>query len=396
VQGADEPPQCFSVTGGVLRGSPLSTAAIMPGGLGRVGMTLSANGTEDGTGILWEAGGNYLNSTAPGTLYAFDASNLNNELWDSTMNAAQDSPGAFVKFANPTVANGKVYLPTLSNSVTVYGLLPNNGGAIPVVSAIVNSASSLTGAVAPGEMIALYGSGLGAASPAGMELDVNGVAGAYLAGTEVWFNGTPAPLLYASGNQVNTVVPFGLASSSTEAQSTQVQVGYEGRMSAPITLALVPAQPGIFSADGSGAGQGQILNADGSMNSAANPAARGSVVVVYATGLGQTSPAGLDGAISSPGALPSPALPISAEIGGQAATVISATDVPGMVQGFVQVQVQIPAETTPGAAVPVVLQINGVTSQAGLFLAVRSWPTQPGSDLDQRTPFGTGRKRNPE
>jgi uncharacterized protein (TIGR03437 family) len=368
LQGANEPPQCYSVAGGALNTSPLSTASMTPGGLGRVGMTLSADGANDGTGILWETGGDYTDPTAPGTLYAFDASDLSNELWDSEMNPGQDSAGAFAKFANPTVANGKVYLPTLSNAVFVYGLLSGStsgGAGAPSVSAIVDAASSATGSIAPGEVIVLYGSALGPDTPAGMQLDLNGNANTYLAGTEVLFDGTPAPVLYTSGNQVNSVVPFGLIY-----QSTQVQIEYQGQLSAAMTVSLVPATPGLFSADGSGSGQGLILNADGTVNSAANPAAAGSTILLFATGGGQTAPAGQDGAMTPETNPPSPLLAVTAQIGGQPAQVLSATGVPDAVQGMIRISVQIPDQPTPGPAVPISITIGGQSSQAGLLVAI--------------------------
>ena len=72
----------------------------------------------------------------PGTLHAFDAMNVSQELWNSDMMGSRDALGSFTKFANPTVANGKVYVPTASNQVTVYGLLP-----VPGIAAVVNAAS---------------------------------------------------------------------------------------------------------------------------------------------------------------------------------------------------------------------------------------------------------------
>jgi hypothetical protein len=87
-------------------------------------MTISADGGQDNTGILWETTGDYDNPSTPGTLHAFDATNLANELWNSDMRPGQDFLGSPVKFVSPTVANGKVYVPTLSGTVAVYGLLP--------------------------------------------------------------------------------------------------------------------------------------------------------------------------------------------------------------------------------------------------------------------------------
>lgn len=90
-------------------------------------MSLSANGTKAGTGIVWATGslqGDANRNTVPGILRAFDASDVTRELWNSGQNVDQDSVGNFAKFCPPTVANGKVYLPTFSGQLQVYGLLP--------------------------------------------------------------------------------------------------------------------------------------------------------------------------------------------------------------------------------------------------------------------------------
>jgi len=87
------------------------------------GIAISANGGAAGTGILWMTAGDHYTPGVPGTLYAFDAMNLNNLLWTSGMNA-RDNLGAFAKFTTPTIANGRVYVATFSNTLAVYGLLP--------------------------------------------------------------------------------------------------------------------------------------------------------------------------------------------------------------------------------------------------------------------------------
>ena len=84
-------------------------------------MTISANGDQEDSGILWESTGDY-NAGTPGTLHAYDASNLANELWNSDRNPDRDRMPPVTKFAPPTVANGKVYVPSFANVVTVYGL----------------------------------------------------------------------------------------------------------------------------------------------------------------------------------------------------------------------------------------------------------------------------------
>jgi Immunoglobulin I-set domain len=84
--------------------------------------SISANGATNG--IVWAMQeSNYQNNTGQAVLYAYDATNLGNLLYSSSQNAARDSAGLSVKFAVPTIANGKVYLPG-RNAVTVFGLLP--------------------------------------------------------------------------------------------------------------------------------------------------------------------------------------------------------------------------------------------------------------------------------
>ena len=93
----------------------------------------------DGTGVLWAAlsrAGDANHAPQPGILRAYDASNVTRELWNSQQNATRDTLGNFSKFSPPTVANGKVFVATLSNKLVVYGLIgPSGGNAAPVVSA---------------------------------------------------------------------------------------------------------------------------------------------------------------------------------------------------------------------------------------------------------------------
>jgi hypothetical protein len=120
VREADGSLNCFQIVKGAFDPHPVSASAPM-GGSARVSMALSANGGTDGTGILWMISGGYQDPSSPGVLHAFDASNLANELWNSSM-APQDNLNGFVKFVSPPVANGRVYAAS-SASVVVYGRL---------------------------------------------------------------------------------------------------------------------------------------------------------------------------------------------------------------------------------------------------------------------------------
>jgi PKD repeat protein len=100
--------------------SPATAAA--PGGI----LSLSANGSASGTGIVWAAhsnAGSANGATVPGILEAYNAENIGTLLWSSQQNSSRDSVGNFAKFCPPTVANGKVYLATFSSKLNVYGLL---------------------------------------------------------------------------------------------------------------------------------------------------------------------------------------------------------------------------------------------------------------------------------
>ena len=103
-----------------------SLNAYFPGGT----LAVSANGSTAGSGILWAETANSDSSgaIAAGTLRAYNAANVSDELWDSTQNSARDTLGNFAKFTSPTIDNGHVYAPTFSNQLDVYGLLGTSTG----------------------------------------------------------------------------------------------------------------------------------------------------------------------------------------------------------------------------------------------------------------------------
>jgi uncharacterized protein (TIGR03437 family) len=368
VQGGNDTLKAYRVTGSIIDTAPVSVASV-PSRYGRIGMTLSADGTNPDTGILWETQGDYTDEGVPGTLHAYKASDLSVELWNSDMNQGRDQMGSVAKFASPTVANGRVYVPTFSNRVDFYGILPQTGvqTPAPAITSFGNSASYARDAISPGELISIFGTNLGPPSGAGLTLDSNGLVATSLGDTRVLFDGVPAPLIYTSATQVNTIVPFGL---STE--TTQLSVVYQGQSSDAVPIAVARAVPGIFSVDGSGAGAAIVANQDGTLNSAENPAAPGSVVTLYATGMGPLSPVGPDGAVVTADALPLAMLAIAVQVGDTPASVLYAGGAPGIVQGVMQVNVAIPSTASPGSAVPLVLQAGERLSQTGLTIAIGS------------------------
>ncbi len=221
-------------------------------------------------------------------------------------------------------ANGNIYVADAgSNAVRV--LSPVSSGIS--VNAVTNAASNLAGAVAPGEVITMYGSGLAGAQSA-------------------LFNGVAAPLLYVTPGQAGAVLPALLSGSSV-----QVVVQGLGAASSPVTVPVTSSTPGVFAADGSGRGQAAALNQDGTRNAANAPAAGGSLLTLFATGEGSAAPSSFH-----------------VTIGGVNAEMRSAGPAPGQ-PGVVQVTVVTPSGLT-GAA-PVVLFTGGVPSQDGVTVAVR-------------------------
>jgi uncharacterized protein (TIGR03437 family) len=232
-------------------------------------------------------------------------------------------------------------------------------------SGVVNAAQYSSGTVCPGELIAIFGRDIGPAEPAFLTLTSDGRVSKELGGTSLSFDGTAAPMLYVSKDQINAVVPYAIAGQA----QTKITLTTGGQTSAPVTVAVVISAPAIFSSDGSGRGEGAILNQDQSHNSAGSPAARGSVVSFYCTGAGLMNPAQLDGQIAGP-TLVSPVLPVELTIGGLRADVIYAGSAPGLVSGVIQVNAQIPSDAPSGLQSAQVL-IGDKASPEGIVVAIR-------------------------
>ena len=255
--------------------------------------------------------------------------------------------------------SGNVWVADSGNHA-IRELQPVRSGGVEGVA--TNSASNLMGPIAPGEIVTIYGSGLGPRPAAQYQLNSGTQVPTQLGGVSVLFNGIAGPILYASANQVTAIVPYGVSG-----QSVQVTGSYQNAITVSTSVPLAAAAPALFTVDNSGTGQAVAANQDGSANTAKNPAAAGSLITLYATGEGQTSPNGIEGKPVSVATLP--ILPVTATIGGLAATVQSAAEVVGNV-GVMQVTVQIPGGVQPGHAIPVVLQVGGISSPAGVTIAV--------------------------
>jgi len=130
-----------------------------------------------------------------------------------------------------------------------------------------------------------------------------------------------------------------------------------GAQTSPLTLQVAAATPGIFI----------VLNPDGHANSANDPAPQGAVLVLYATGAGQTTPPGVDGQTETT-VLPKPVLPVSVTVGGKPATLVYAGAAANLIAGILEVKLQLPVGISSGSAVPLVLSIGGFTTTVNVAI----------------------------
>jgi len=247
-------------------------------------------------------------------------------------------------------------------------------GSLPTVTpgGVTNAASGQSSLIAPGEIVAVYGANMGPAQLISASFDANGRLPTSLAGTQLLVGGVPVPLLYTSANQIAGIAPLSLAASLASPGPppfVSIQVGYQGIGSVTMTNSLIdaPVVPGLFTADASGHGQGAIVNQDGSINSVSHPAPQGSIVSLFCSGCGATTPLGTDGTVAT--SLASLANTINVTIGGQTASVQYAGSAPGLVNGAVQINVTVPMGIS-GDALPIGISASGAPPSAPVTMAV--------------------------
>ncbi len=213
---------------------------------------------------------------------------------------------------------------------------------------IVNAASLLAGPISPGEIVTIFGRG-----------DLSGTS-------EVDFNGTPAPLLYAGPGQVNAIVPLGLDPTK---QPASLDIRAQGQSLGTASLPAAAVSPALFTQGSNGAGPGAILNQDYTPNSPSNPASAGSIVMLYGTGFGPLNPPAIDGQPATGKA--QTAMPVRASVGGIAADVLYAGAAPGLIAGVVQINVRIPGNLAPNPAAAVIVTAGSVTAPAGVTVSTQ-------------------------
>ena len=238
----------------------------------------------------------------------------------------------------------------------------------PQLTGVLNAGSFSAGAIAPGEVITLFGTGLGPTSGVAAQLSPSDtVFPTTLSGVQVLFDGKyPAIPYYVSAGQINAIAPFEIAGQVT----TQITVSYQGGITAAFQAQVQPGAPGILTLDFSGSGQGAILNQDYSVNGKFSAAARGSTVMIYLIGAGVTYPPSTDGSITA-GQNILALQPVTVTIGGIPAQVQYAGGAPGAVAGLTQINAVVPANAPTGANVPLTIQIGSWQTQPGVTLVVQ-------------------------
>jgi uncharacterized protein (TIGR03437 family) len=288
-----------------------------------------------------------------------------------TVNPAGLSAGTYRGYIALTAGNTTELVPVTFDVTTQAN--------VPAILGLANAANySFNGQVSPGEIVTIGGTYLGPATPVTLALDSSGKVSTSLGGVTVSFNGYLAPLIYVSSTQINCVVPYEVGNSPVA-----VRVSYGGQTSAQTILMSVASAPGIFTLDGSGRGQGAILNASGCPNSApeclngpSNPAQQGGVIVIFLTGEGQTMPAGVTGlvtSLNSTGSGPLTPQPLAAPtvtVGGKTANVVFYGEAPGTISGVLQVNAIVPTGLSSGAQ-PLAISLGGSSAQSQVTVSVQ-------------------------
>ena len=169
------------------------------------GLSLSANGGQNG--IVWLVTGNTDLDPQPATLHAWTRTTSLRSSGTAITNATRDQPGVFAQICTAHCGERTRLCPhalECRGGVWVIGRRPAT--ARPLISSIVNGASFLEGAVSPGELVTIFGANLGP-TPASQAQVSSGSVTNTAGSTQVLIGGTPAPILYASATQINTMVP---------------------------------------------------------------------------------------------------------------------------------------------------------------------------------------------
>ncbi|MEZ5351323.1 MAG: hypothetical protein R2762_01700 [Bryobacteraceae bacterium] len=288
-------------------------------------------------------------------------------------------------FVGPNVVTAilPAALLTVPGAIAVIASNPATGGgdsgsrtftvlsSTPTLNSLVNAATFRPGPIAPGEMIVLFGAGLGPDSLTTFVPPVgNATIATTLAGTQVFVNGTPSPVIYTSATQVAALVPYGVPIGA----SVPVAVQYNGVSTASPVFVVAEASPGIFTSAGTGLGQAVAFNYDvGSgaytLNSERASAPVGSIIVIYVTGEGVTNPPTSTGQLVT-AVSTTPNTRVSVQIGGADSEVLYAGGVVGLASSIMQINVRVP-QIKGAKDTSLRVLIGGIPSADGVTIAVK-------------------------
>ena len=228
-------------------------------------------------------------------------------------------------------------------------VVPPDPIVLPPPLAAVNALSLQPGPVAPGEIVSVFGAGLGPEAGVPGTLDASGLLANLVAGVEARFDGVPAPLFYVQAGQVNAQVPYTVAGAA----STHLEMRYQGAVTGSLDLPVAAAAPALLPV---------VTNQDGSQNSDSAAAPPGTVLTLYATGEGLSDGANIAG---KPAVAPltHPALPVTVTIGGLPAETLFAGSAPGMV-GLMQINVRTPGGFLAAGKANLSLTVGGAAAPA--------------------------------
>jgi uncharacterized protein (TIGR03437 family) len=330
---------------------PPDPSAVFPPGGNAVFMMLDPAGNLVHSSLLGGVGDNSIGAMArdPG-----------GSLYLAGYTTAFGFPGTRELIPGPPFIDTWGFVFTLDLSAIVRGR--------PAPSCVVHGGTYAAGEIAPGMVASIFGSNLGPNAGVGFTLGADGNVPTVLAGIHVTVGGTSAPILYAQDRQINFVMPQQVAGKSTNICVGDVQA------QSCLSASVVSSNAGIF-----GAGSA-VLNQDGTLNTPANPAVRGSVISFFGTGMGPYDRLVPDGSIAAPPLSrlqypigvsfydPTPSVCFfhicSTPLGPFSGEALYAGQAPELVAGVTQVNVKVPQDAIPGANVRVTLTVSGPSSNS--------------------------------
>ena len=288
-----------------------------------------------------------------------------NEPWVSVLPGAGNGPTTVTVsagFNNTGIERSAVV--TLQG--TTFGVV-QSANPSPSIYAVLNAASLEPSSVSPGQIVIIRGTRMGPA--VAVEGSANFETFLYpkeVAQTQVFFDGIPAPLLSVHDDLIRAVAPYGLA----DRQRAEVRVVYQDRRSEIFNVPVAPFSPAIFTLDETGRGAALARTEDFNFSDPSNPVRVGTELILYATGEGLVSPAGIDGKVNGE-TLTRPREVVRVFIGDRQLETTYIGSAPGQISGLLQINARIPFDMAPGDALPITLYVGTMPSQTGVTVSIR-------------------------